>query len=71
MQSVSIVHSHAAHRILADMLLHLDNQVTPVTTVNLQGIVDFWQHFLSFLAFCIEENVDDRTNDLRNVSSNL
>ena len=71
MQTIGIVHSDTAHRILADVLLHLDNQVTPVTTVNLQSIVNLWQHFFSILTFCIEENVDHRANDLGNVSSNL
>ena len=70
-QSVGIVHSHATHRILADVLLHFDNQVAPVTTVNLQCIMNFWQHFLSILTFRIEINVDNRADNLGNVSSNL
>ena len=71
MQSVGIVHSHTAHRILADVLLHLDNQVAPVTTVNLQSIMNLWQHFFRILTLGIEIHVDHRADNLGNVSSNL
>ena len=53
------------------MLLHLDNKFAPVGTLNFQGIVDFRQHLLSVLSLSVEEHVDDRTDNLRNVSTNL
>ena len=64
MQAVGIIHSHATHGVLADVLLHFDDQHAPVTTVNLQGIMNLRQYFLSILAGGIEIHVDNRTNDL-------
>ena len=71
LQAVGVVHSHAAHRILADVLLHLDNQDAPVATIDPQSLVDLRQHLLSLLTFCIEINIDDSANNLGNVSNNL
>ena len=53
------------------MLLHLDDEVTAVRTFYNKGVVDSWQHFLSVQTLSIEIHIDNRTNNLGNVSSNL
>ena len=71
LQSVGVVHGYAAHGVLTDMLLHLDNEFATVGSLNPQGIMDSWQHFLSVLSLGVEEHVDDRSDNLGNVSTNL
>ena len=71
LQSVGIVHSDSTHGILADVLLHLYDEVAAVGTFYDKGIMDFRQHFLCILSFCVEIHIDNRTNNLRDVSNNL
>ena len=68
LQTVGIVHGHAAHGVFADMLLNLYYQFTAVGPNDAQGFVYLWQHFFCFLAFRVEVNINNRTNDLRYVS---
>ena len=71
LQSVGIVHSHAANGVFTDVLLHLYNQVAAVGTGDSQSIMDFWQHFLRLQSLSIEINVDHGTDNLGNASFNL
>ena len=71
LQTVGRVHGNTAYGILADVLLHLDNELLTVRTVDSQSIVNLWQHFLRILALGIKVNIDDRADNLGNVSDNL
>ena len=53
------------------MLLHFNDERTPVVARYLQCLMNLWQHFLCLLALRLEVNVDDRTDNLRDVSDNL
>ena len=64
LQSVGIVHSDAPDGVLADVLLHLDDEFFSVRSNHFESIVDFRQHFLSILSLRIIEYVDNRADNL-------
>ena len=68
LQTVGVIHCHAAHSVFTDMLLNLHYQFAAVGPNDTQGIVNFRQHFLLLLALGVEVDVNYRTNNLRNVS---
>ena len=71
LKSVCIVHGHASHGVLTDVLLYLDNKLTAIRSGYLESIMNFGQYLFRILPLGIEENVDNRTDDLGNVSINL
>ena len=64
LQSVGIVHGDASHSVLTDMLLHFHHKVTAVRSHYFECVVNFWEHLLGIETFCIEEHVDDRSDNL-------
>ena len=42
-KAVGGVHGHAADGVLADVLLHLNDEVAPVGALHLEGFVDGWK----------------------------
>ena len=71
LQSVSIVHCDAANGVFTNMLLHLNDKLLSVRTLQLQSFVDFRQHLFRVLSGCIEVNVDNRTDNLRDAPVDL
>ena len=71
LQSVGIVHCDAAYGIFADVLLHLNDKLLSVRTLKLQSFVNFRQHLFRVLSGCIEVNVDNRADNLRDATVDL
>ena len=71
LQAVGVVHGHAAHGVLANVLLNLDNKFTALPTVNAQCLMNLRQHLLSIQSLCVEIDINHRTNDLADASFNL
>ena len=69
LQSVRRVHRNGPHGVLADMLLHLDDELPPVPTADRHRLVNARQQALP--SQIGEMHVHDRSDDLRNVSFNL
>ena len=65
-QTVGGVHRHASDRVLADVLLHLDDQGLPaLASVHIQRIMDAGK--LRLIRLHIEMDIHHRPDDLRNV----
>ena len=71
LQTVGVVHCHATNCVLTDMLLNLNDEFLSVRTLELQRFVYFRQHLFSVLSGCIEVNVDNRSDNLRDVPVEL
>ena len=69
LQSVGRVHCDGPHGVLADVLLHLDDEFRAVAPADRHRFVDARQETL--LTQVGEVHVDHRSDDLRNVSFNL
>ena len=69
LQSVGRIHRDGPHGILADVLLHLDNEFRAVVPLDRHRFVNARQKTL--FAQIGEVYVDHRSDDLRNVSFNL
>ena len=57
--------------ILADVLLHLDNKLVAIGSLDRQCFMNFRQHLFRIQSLGIEIDVDYRTDNLGNVSINL
>ena len=64
LQAVCIVHSHAAHSVFTDMLLHLNDEFTTVGALYFKSFINLWEHFLRIHALGIEIDVNNRTDNL-------
>ena len=71
LQSVRVVHGNATHSVLANVLLHLDDEVAAIGTLYAQCLIDFRQYLLRILALSVEINVDHRADNLRDMSNSL
>ena len=65
-QPVGTVHRHGTNRILADVLLHLDDQRPAVVAADVHRVMDARQHDLVLRS--LERHVHDRADDLRDMS---
>ena len=66
-QSVCTVHRYCTHGVLADVLLHFDDEALAVSAIDCEGFVN--SRKLAFRRFVqIEMNIDHRADDLRNMT---
>ena len=70
LQAVGGVHRYAAHGIFPYMLLYLDIEITAVGPPDSEGIVDAGKRLLPGGGTEVEMYVNDRADNLRNVSCN-
>ena len=65
-EAVGGVHRHAAHGVLADVLLHFYDEIAAVNALYLEGFVDGRQGIDQFVVG--EVNIHHRADDLGNMS---
>ena len=66
LETVGALHGHAAHGVLADVLLHLEDEGILTFTFNFQGRVDRRDDHIAFCGLAgIKDYVHDRADYLR------
>ena len=71
LKTVSIIHGDTPHSIFSDVLLHFNDEFTSIRTLHHKCIINFRQHFLRINPVCVKGHVNDRTDNLGNMSFNL
>ena len=63
-KAVGIVHGNGSHGVLADVLLHFEDDFASVGVDHFKGFVDGGQALLGILSVCFKANVYNGADDL-------
>ena len=70
-ESVGIVHGNGAYRVLTDMLLYFNDNISAIRMLHDKRIMDFGKNIFCRLSFCREAYIDYRTDNLQDMTNVL